>query len=273
MTAPGRIAIIGGRGRLPILLAEALEAAGTPPVLAELAGFALEGAGDRLVERFRIERLVPFFDRLHALGVDRVVLAGAVARPHLDPEAFDARTAQLVPRLLTAMQAGDDATLRAVIALFEEEGLAVLGAHQVAPGLLPEPGVLGSVLPSDSDAADAARAAAIVAALGAVDVGQGAVVAGGLCLAVEALPGTDAMLAQVAGLQRPGRAGVLFKAPKPGQDQRVDLPALGPDTVARAAAAGLAGIAFQAGGVLLIDRAQAVAAADSAGLFLWSRTP
>jgi DUF1009 family protein len=68
-----------------------------------------------------------------------------------------------------------------------------------------------------------------------------------------------------------GARGVLYKAPKPGQDRRVDLPALGPRTVAHAAAAGLAGIAWAAGGVILLDRPATIAAAQEAGLFLWAR--
>lgn len=271
----GRTAVIGGRGRLPMLLVEALEAMGESPVLAELHGFPLDCPGGRQVEPLRVERLAPFLDRLHALDVQRVTFAGAVRRPRLDPGLFDPRTAALAPRLAAAMQAGDDATLREVIALFEEAGFAVESAAALAPRLLPGPGVLGTVAPDPQDERDAARAAEIVAALGAVDVGQGAVVAGGLCLAVEALPGTDAMLAALAALPRPdgwpARAGLLFKAPKPGQDRRIDLPALGAATVRAAAAAGLAGIGFEAGGVLVIDRDDAVAVADAAGLFLWSR--
>jgi DUF1009 family protein len=94
---------------------------------------------------------------------------------------------------------------------------------------------------------------------------------------VEALPGTDALLdfvARTGAALRPdpqGARGLLYKAPKPGQDRRVDLPAIGPETVARAAAAGLAGLAWAAGGVLLLDRAATVAAAQDTGLFLWSR--
>lgn len=270
---PGRLAVIAGAGALPRLVAQAAD---SPPLIAAMEGFAPDSLHPDL--SFRVERLVPFLNDLAARGVDRVVFAGAVRRPRLDPALFDAATAQLVPRLLAAMQGGDDATLRAVIELVEEAGLQVVGLDQAAPGLVPGPGVLAGA-PSDRDRADAARAAAIVAALGAVDVGQGCVVAQGLCLAVEALPGTDAMLAQVAGLDpalRPDPArgrGLLFKAPKPGQDLRVDLPAIGPRTVAGAAAAGLAGIAWQAGGAVLIDRAATLAAAQAAGLFLWARGP
>ena len=271
------VAIIAGGGALPAHLARALAASGAPFLIAQLEGFAMDAAEDWPVVTFALERLALLFDHLHERDVGRVVLAGAVARPRLDPERLDPRTAQLLPKILPALGQGDDATLRAVIALFEDEGFAVVGADAIAPDLLPAPGVLSVAQPSEADRKDAARAAGIVAALGAADVGQGAVVAQGLCLAVETLPGTDAMLdwvAQVAGATRPdphGPRGVFFKAPKPGQERRVDLPAIGPGTVEAAHRAGLAGIAVEAGGVMLLEAARTVARADELGLFLWLR--
>ncbi len=267
-----RTALIAGQGALPGVLARAMTDAGAPPLVAGLAGSEPDLPGATI---FRLERLVPFLDSLVGHGVTQVVFAGAVRRPALDPELFDPRTAQLVPALLPELSKGDDAALRAILGLFEDWGLAVVAADAVAPDLVPGPGVLAG-RPSGADEADTARAADIVAGLGALDLGQGAVVAQGLCLAVETLPGTDAMLDFVAlhrGL-RPdpkGARGVLYKAPKPGQDRRVDLPTIGPATVDRAARAGLAGIAWQAGAALLLDRAATVAAAGAAGLFLWSR--
>ncbi len=265
----GRIAIIAGQGSLPQALVRSLP---DTPIVAHLEGFAPQGV-DVALTSFRIERLAPFMAHLHDQNVDRIIFAGAVQRPRLDPEQFDPQTAMMVPRMLAAMQQGDDATLREVIAIFEEDGFQILAADAVAPDLVSGPGVLGIHQPSQQDRDDARRAVAIVGALGAVDVGQGAVVARGLCLAVEALPGTDAMLGQVAALGslKPQRAGLLYKAPKPGQDRRIDLPALGPATVQNAAAAGLAGIAFQAGGVLLLDRMTMIDEADRAGIFLWAR--
>lgn len=270
-----RTAIIAGSGALPGLLARALPEG--EAVLAALEGVTVD-LPEAALTRFRIERLVPFLDHLEQAGVTRVAFAGAVRRPRLDPERFDPRTAALVPRLLAAMGQGDDAALRAVLGLFEEHGFAVVGAAALRPDLVPGPGVICGA-PSQADAADAARAAQIVQGLGALDIGQGAVVAQGLCLALESLPGTDAMLGfvarQAAGL-RPdpkGARGVLYKAPKPGQDLRIDLPAIGPGTVAGAAAAGLAGIAWQAGGAMLITPEETRAAAEEAGLFLWAREP
>ncbi len=267
-----RTALIAGRGGLPLAIASAMDA---PPLVAAMEGFAPEGLAVDLT--FRVERLVPLLRLLSDRGVQRVVFAGAVERPRLDPALIDEGTASMLPRLMQGMAAGDDATLRVVLEIFEESGFQIAGVEEVAATLLPGPGLLaGSVAPVDE--ADAARAEAIVAALGAVDVGQGTVVQQGLCLAVEALPGTDAMLRGVAGLGalRPDPArgrGVFYKAPKPGQDRRIDLPTLGVETVRLAAEAGLGGIAWQAGGVICLDPEAMVAEAERQGLFLWSRNP
>ena len=266
-------AIIGGAGRLPEILAGR---AGPGTLLCRPEGVAF-GAGRRDVPAFRVERLGELIAMLRANGVDEVCLAGAMRRPALDLAALDPFTAALAPRLVPALRDGDDATLRFVLNLFEEHGFAILAAHEVAPDLLPPPGVPTRASPNDVDRTDAARAARVSEALGAADVGQTCVVAQGLVLAVEALPGTDWMLRTLVegdAEWRPDPArgrGVFFKAPKPTQDLRVDLPAVGPETVAGIASAGLAGAVVEAGGVLILDREAVVAAADAAGLFLWIR--
>lgn len=162
-----RTAIIAGQGKLPAALATGMA---EPPLVAALDGFAPDGLQVDL--RFRVERLVPFLRALERDGVGQVIFAGAVTRPRLDPALLDEATAALLPRLMAAMAAGDDATLRVVIEVFEEFGFRIVGVEQVAPELLPGPGVLAGTL-TQRDEADATRAAAIVEALGTVDVGQG----------------------------------------------------------------------------------------------------
>ncbi|WP_444870547.1 hypothetical protein ACTTAF_08725 [Rhodobacter capsulatus] len=134
MSAGSETALIAGGGALPGLLLQAAP---------EMLVCALEGqpAPGGSVLPFRIERLVPFLDALADRGIRRVCFAGAMQRPKLEPELFDARTAALVPRLLGAMQAGDDATLRAVIALFEDWDFEVIGADEIAPALVPGDGL------------------------------------------------------------------------------------------------------------------------------------
>ncbi len=108
----------------------------------------------------------------------------------------------------------------------------------------------------------------VARALGALDVGQAVVVQQGMVLGVEAIEGTDALIARCGPLRRAGGGGVLVKLAKPGQERRADLPTVGPRTVTNAAASGLRGIAVEAGSTLMIDRAAVVAAADAAGLFV-----
>jgi DUF1009 family protein len=105
-------------------------------------------------------------------------------------------------------------------------------------------------------------------------VGQAAIVADNHVLAVEAAEGTDHMLARVAELRQlrrvatPLGVGVLVKAPKPGQDRRFDLPAIGLRTVENVARAGLAGLAVAAGSAIIAEASAVVAAADRAKIFL-----
>lgn len=262
-----RIALIAGEGLLPSAIVAALD----KPLV-----YALDHLSPEVEAKpFRLERLIPFLDELTDRGVTQAVFAGAIRRPRIEPDLFDPRTMAIIPRILMGMQSGDDAALRAVLDLFEEAGIHIVSVDEVLPELVPGPGVLTGE-PTPRDQKDAARAAEIVHGLGPLDVGQGAVVAQGLCLAVEALPGTQAMLEFVklhAGLKPDpnGAKGVLYKAPKPGQDRRIDLPTIGPDTVRQAAAAGLGGIAWEAGSVILLDRDESLRLAQHAGLFLWAR--
>ena len=270
------IALIAGQGALPVLIARHLAGEGRAMRICELDGFPADPGLAPGTERtgFRIERLGSFLADLTASGIREVVFAGSLGRPAVDPAMIDAATMPLVPRMLAAMEAGDDATLRAVLALFEESGLAMRAAHDILPGLLPPPGVPTLCKPGKRDERDAARGAQIVAAMGAADIGQACAVARGQALAVEALPGTDAMLAGLGDLRARAplpEGGLLYKGPKPGQDRRIDLPAIGPDTIDRAAGAGLSGLVIEAGGVMVLDLPEVTARADAAGLFLWVR--
>lgn len=274
---PDGLAIVAGRGALPRLLAEACAAEGRPYRVVQFDGVPLDWAAAHPVVPAAFEKPGRLFADLRAAGCDAVTFAGGILRPKLSVLRFDLAMLRLAPRLLAGIRSGDDSTLRLVARLFEAEGFAVVAAHEILPDLLVPPGPLGQVAPTAADRADADRAAGIVAALGAADVGQAAVVGQGLCLGLESIQGTDALLAFVAGTAaryRPnpnGAKGVLFKAPKPGQDRRLDLPAIGPDTVRGAIAAGLAGVAVEADGVMLLDAATAIAEADAAGLFVWGR--
>ncbi|MEL7211975.1 MAG: UDP-2,3-diacylglucosamine diphosphatase LpxI [Pseudomonadota bacterium] len=258
------LALIAGRGGLPKLLLQRLA---QRPLVCALEGYALDLSG---VETFRIETLGSFIAMLKERGVTQVCFAGQVQRPALDPSLIDPATMPLVPRMMAALQQGDDAALRLVLTFFEEAGITIVAAHDLVPELLPTEGVLTAVHPSDTDKQDADRGLALLSQLSPADIGQSCVIARSQALAVEAQPGTDFMLASLAALERP-RGGVFVKAPKDGQDRRVDLPTIGPDTIRHVAEAGLNGLVIAAGGVQMLEPQLCIASANDAGLFIWVR--
>ncbi len=270
----GPLGIVAGSGAFPAAVAEAALAEGREVLLLLIRGFA-----DPELERyphhwFRLGSLGTVTKLARARGVRDVVMVGALTRPRVRDLGLDWATIRMLPRIARLFQGGDNHLLSGVLALVAEQGFRLLGAHEVAPRLLLPEGVLGAHPPTARDRDDIARGMAVIRALGPLDVGQGVIVVDGLVAAVEAAEGTDQMLKRYAEMRRTGRLrfpagrGVLVKAPKPGQDRRVDLPSLGPATVAVAAAAGLGGIAFEAGGAIVPDAQALVAAADRAGLFV-----
>jgi DUF1009 family protein len=264
-----RIGILAGGGRLPLTIAESVAARGGSAHIVAIAGEA-----DADVARFphtwvnwgHVGRMVATLRR----EADALVIAGSVRRPNLWKVRPDWGFIVSLPKILGMMVGGDDSVLSRVVRFFEAKGIEVRGAHEVAPDLLTLAGPAGALALDAGAQADAALGFAVRAALGPLDAGQAVVVADGRVLAIEGAEGTDRMLARVRDLRqaRPGgvRSGILTKGPKPGQELRVDMPTIGPRTVDGVAAAGLAGVAVEAGAVLLLDRDQAVAVADSSGI-------
>ena len=274
MAEPG-LAILAGAGTLPERIAEHRRDAGLPYLVVT---FAEPAAWLRAHphQRHRLEKPGRLLAALRRAGCTDVVFAGAMDRPRLAPGALDVTGLLLLPRVMSLLARGDDALLSGLGRILEARGLRLRAVQDCLPGLTEGAGVLTPCTPSRADRADIARAGAILAALGPLDVAQAVVVARGVCLGIEAVEGTDALLARIAALpgtkraHAPAPSGVLVKRPKPGQDRRADWPAIGPETVRGAAAAGLTGIAVEAEGALILERAETLAAAERAGLFIWS---
>ena len=199
-------------------------------------------------------------------------MVGPVRRPSLFSLMPDRRTAKFFARV-GVRALGDDGLLRAVVAELESEGFRVVGVESVLGGMLAPEGVWGRNAPDERARDDIAIGLKAARALGALDIGQAVVVQQGAVLAVEGAEGTDALIRRIDGLRREGAGPVLVKSSKPGQEMRVDLPTIGVTTVAAAAALGFAGIAVEAGATLVADRAQAIVAADAAGMFLIGIAP
>jgi UDP-2,3-diacylglucosamine hydrolase len=263
-----RIGIVAGSGNLPRRLVESCMAAGREVFVLALEGEAEPNSVQNVPHAWsRIGAAGSALDTLRANGVTELVLAGGLRRPSLSSLRPDWRAAKFFARV-GYRALGDNGLLSAIVKELEREGFRVLGADQLLNGAgLPE-GPLGTLCPDSDAAADIARGIEVAQALGALDVGQAVIVQQGLVLGVEAIEGTDALLRRCAGLRRDGLGGVLVKMEKPGQEQRVDRPTIGPQTVGLAAEAGLRGIAAQAGATIVLDRDEVVRAANAAGLFV-----
>lgn len=275
MTGGGRLAIVAGSGQLPLYVANAAREMGEDPFIVRLrddSRFDWSGFDNAVISVGDVAGLGRL---LRDNRVDRVVLSGAVARR---PEWREIRPTVAIllklPSIVkTLLSGGDDAVLQMVIKIIGTLGAKVIGAHEIAPGLLATTGAFGTQKPAEDDLKDISRAAEAALALGKLDVGQGAVSVGGRIVALEGVEGTDAMLLRVAALRAEGRIsprrrGVLVKLCKPQQDIRADLPTIGIETVENAQKAGLAGIAVEAGRALVLDRDAMLKAADQAGIFV-----
>lgn len=273
-----RLGLIAGGGALPRLVAQACEADGRLGCVIALSGFADPADyTDPLVRT--IGQFGHVVEDLRVAGCDAVCFAGIVTRPDFRSFVPDLEGAKLLPKLLAAAVRGDDALLRVVVKAFEARGLKVVGADELSSSLLAPAGMIGGDVDAAPHQPDISKAMQMAAAIGALDAGQGAVVCDGLVLALEAQEGTDAMLERVAGLPENIRGtrqtprGVLAKRPKPQQERRIDLPVVGVETVERAAAAGLAGIAVEAGAALILGSDAVDAAARRHGIFVIGVSP
>lgn len=273
---PRRIAILAGGGSLPRQIASRLVEGGTYVHI-----IAIDGAADvsppppcpvTVVDFAQVGKILKV---LKTDAISEMLIIGAVRRPDLSRLRPDFGFFLALPTLLRLVRAGgDDAVLRGVIAFFEQRGVRVVGPADVAPAFIVARGPLGQHTSQPQDQHDIAKGLEIIRCLAPFDVGQAVVVANGTVVTIEGVENTDAMLKRAADLraarrevrQTPG--GVLVKSPKAGQELRVDLPTIGPDTIRGVVAAHLTGIAATAGYVLMARSDQLRKEADAHQIFV-----
>ncbi|MEM7458166.1 MAG: UDP-2,3-diacylglucosamine diphosphatase LpxI [Pseudomonadota bacterium] len=269
------LGIIAGLGDLPVQVAAAATERGQGVYVLRLKGFEEPALEAYPGEVAGIAQLGKAFKAFRSAGCEQICFAGIVKRPDFQALKPDLKGITLLPKAIAAAREGDDALLRFLIDVFEGEGFEVIGADEAAQSLTVQAGLMAGPDPTNEQMADLRKAADIAGQMGQLDIGQGAIVANGLILAVEAQEGTDQMLqrcatlpAQIRGTPE-ARIGVLVKRPKPQQERRIDLPTIGLNTIDLAAAAGLAGIGYEADGALMLNAEQIRTRADELGLFLY----
>ncbi len=268
---PRKLGIAAGGGVLPIKLAEAARAQGREVFIVGLKGAAGPSIEVWPHDWVRLGAMGRFVRLFKDAGCEDVVFIGPMDRPRLRDILPDFQGLLLMPDFIKRLKVGDDALLRGVVEYLERNGLNVVAAETILTSLLAAEGQLSELRPSAAQEADIDIAIRAALDIGSRDIGQGAVVRDGQVIALEDVKGTDAMLFRVAAEfpeLKGGRSGVLVKLPKPAQDRRVDLPTIGSRTVERAAMAGLAGIAVEAGGAIIADTDEIAGVANKFGLFI-----
>ncbi|WP_167313567.1 LpxI family protein [Mesorhizobium opportunistum] len=272
-----RVGIIAGGGSLPVEVAAGLAEAGHPPIIILVDGQA-DRQSDLIIyehESLALEDIGSLAALLRRQRITHLVLAGEIRRR---PRLVDLRPSLgllgLIPSVAMALARGDDGLLKILTRGLEARGVKVVGAHEVVPRLVATEGPLTKAVPRKSDWRDIEAARAAAKAIGALDIGQAAIAIGGRAIALEGVEGTHGLLERTQQLRGHGRLagktrGVLVKCAKPGQELRADLPSIGPRTVEAAHAAGLAGIAVEAGHSLILEGPHVLARANALGLFVF----
>jgi DUF1009 family protein len=257
------LGIVAGRGQFPVLVARGARAMGRSVAMVGFAGHtdpSIAGEADAfaMLRLGQVNKVIAF---MHEHGVQELCFAGAISKP----KALDLRPDFKAVKILFSLRGkGDDALLKAVAAELAKENLAVISPVPFAPCLRAPEGVQTRRGPSPEEWDDIRFAWPIARTLGAMDIGQCIVVRSGVVVAVEAIEGTDAALERGGFLG--GKGCVALKIFKPGQDERMDQPAVGPQTIRVMAKRGYACLAYQAKDALFFDIEEAVRLADAADI-------
>lgn len=245
----GITALIAGEGTLPVAIASRLTDMGEPPVVYSIR----EKIGELSRYSLDIIRLTkPDFgfaiNDMRSRGVQNIIMAGAVSKTLVfKPSLFDLTTQKFLAGLLFR---DDHSLLGAIVDFFEKQGFRVLSYKDIVPDLLAREGHLAGRAPSKDERSDAAYGFSICKTLVPLSFGQTIVVNKRAVIAVEAMEGTDATLLRAGSLCK---GGVVVKMMRTDQDERFDIPTVGPETLYKMAQAKLTCLAVHAGWTLVMD--------------------
>ncbi len=262
------LGIIAGGGSFPSIVAQNAQKQGIPIIGVGFPGdtdpaFAKNCTTFTALKLGQLGRLLKFFGQHQ---VTHVVMAGPINKPKALDLRPDWRAARLLFRLKTK---GDDTLLRAVGEELEQEGIKLIGPHQFCPDLCAPPGILTQRRPTQQELHDITLGWTMAEHLAPFDIGQCLVLREGIVLAVEAIGGTDAAIRRAGTLG--GAGAVVVKRPKLTQDTRLDLPAIGPETIRSMIFAQATCLALEAKTTLIFDLDETIALANSHLITIESR--
>lgn len=261
-----KIGIIAGGGQFPFLFAEAAKREGRQVMVVAHKNESdpgLEEIADGLtwVKLGQLGKIINFFKQQ---GVEETVLVGKITKTRIFKDILpDFKGLSLWNKIDIKH---DDAILRAVASVLEDEGIKVVESTLFLKELLFPKGILTKNKPTEDQVEDIKFGWRMARAVGKLDIGQCVVVRDRTVLAVEAIEGTDAAIKRGGALGK--EKTVIVKVRKPGQDFRFDLPAIGQTTIENMKTVKAAVLAVEASQALLFDAQKVIAAADRAGIVI-----
>jgi DUF1009 family protein len=271
-----KLGLIAGNGRFPFLVLDAARRLGHDVVVVAIAEEAepdLEAAAARepraAIHRVSLGQLGRCLEILQQAGATQAVMAGQVKHVRLFSGVMPDRV--LLSVLLRLRSKNTDALIAAVADVMRDRGIELLDSTAFLKPLMARPGVMTRRAPDEDEQADFTFGYAMADAVAGLDIGQTIVVKDRAVVAVEAMEGTDEVIARAGRLA--GRGVRVVKVAKPNQDMRFDVPVVGVRTIASMQAAGASALSVDAGKALFIDGDDIVRTADEAGIAVVGRSP
>ncbi len=268
MTDLGCVCLIAGRGALPNTVVATLKAQRRDFKTIVIQGNE-EGHDFRADRSIAIDKWGQFQEAITEWGIDSIVFAGKIDRPALWKLRPDATLLHYLPRLrLGAL--GDDAVMQQLLAIFAEDfNLTILSVQEILAQQKRRSGALGQHQPDVATLADITRGVQALSIISAADFGQAVAVSGGVVLGVEAIEGTDNLIRRTREYKPEETCGVIVKMPKIQQDNRIDAPTIGTETIHALHRNTFAGIAISAEDTIIVDEEAVIALADQLGIFIY----
>jgi DUF1009 family protein len=270
-----RIGLIAGNGTFPFLVLEAARRLGhdvTIIAVGEEASPELNAAAAREpraeIVWLSLGQLSTCIETLRAAGATHAVMAGQVKHVKIFSSILPDRL--LLSVLLRLRSKNTDALISAVADVMREHGIALLDSTAFLTPLLAKPGLIASRPLTADEESDLAFGYRMADAVAGLDIGQTIVVKDAAVVAVEAMEGTDVVIARAGRLAGPGTR--VVKVAKPNQDMRFDVPVVGLPTIHAMRDAGASVLSVDAGKTLVFDLAQLIESADQAGIAVVGRS-
>jgi DUF1009 family protein len=270
------LGLIAGNGRFPFLVLDAARGAGHDVTVIAIKEEASRELGDAAVgppasacHWVSLGQLGKCLSLLRAAQVTQVVMAGQVKHTKLFADVFPDR--MMLGVLTRAKTRNTDALIAGVADVLRGHGIEVLDSTAFLAPLLAREGVLTRRSPTEQESGDLEFGTRIADALAGLDVGQTIAVKSAAVVAVEAMEGTDAVIARAAQLAGPGVR--IVKVAKPNQDMRFDVPVVGVPTIEAMKTAGATALSIDSGKTLMIGGQAVLDAADAADIAIVGRPP